>query len=515
MSNGLSAIKHVVVVMFENRSFDHIFGAIPGVDGVLTADGKVKPELYNLPSPTEPPTHAPDAKNLPVPSWPIDTTYLLPVNFNHDFGDGMMPDLFGPGTTGWVDGHPINAPKKTYPPTNSGFISTMLVGNIPPSATGPSAMTYFEMGALKVLHTLADEFVVCDNWFCDMPGHTLPNRCFMHCATTGDIGIGYNDFPPPGIKYISANTIFQLIESQGKTWKMYTPGGQLDSYWLNPYIQGSNSTGIPISTFAQEAADGTLPFYSFLMCWTGNAPTHDTSMHPRSPVQAGENYLAAIYNTLRASKSWDDTLLIVTFDENGGIYDHVVPPAGVKPDKNAKPVFAPPPDGTTYEFDFTLLGLRVPALLISPWLAKNGIDSTQYQNTSILRFIEDLLVGPTGLPRPSLTDRDRQATSIAHVFDRFGLATPRTDCPRTIAGYPGYAWANGRLDDGPGLLSKEEAALPPMPHMVEIAQMYANGQPGHPDSGKPITREFATVAELDDYVRERAEAARRYFANRR
>lgn len=208
-------------------------------------------------------------------------------------------------------------------------------------------------------------------------------------------------------------------------------------------------------------------------------------------------------------------MLIVTFDENGGIYDHVVPPAGIKPDKNAKPVFAPPPDGTTYEFDFTLLGLRVPALLISPWLAKNGIDSTQYQNTSILRFIEDLLVGPTGLPRPCLTDRDRQATSIGHVFDQFGLATPRTDCLRTIAGYPGYAWANGRLDDGPGLLSRQEAALPPMPHMVEIAKMYANGQPGHPDSGKPITREFATVAELDDYVRERDEAARRYFANRR
>ena len=68
---------------------------------------------------------------------------------------------------------------------------------------------------------------------------------------------------------------------------MYTPGGQLDSYWLNPYIQGSNSTGVPISTFAQEAEDGTLPFYSFLMCWTGNAPTHDTSMHPRFPCKPG------------------------------------------------------------------------------------------------------------------------------------------------------------------------------------------------------------------------------------
>ena len=128
-----------------------------GVDGVLTAGGNVKPELYNLPSPTEPPTHTATAhsKNVPVPSWPIDTSYLLPVNFNHDFGDGMMPDLFGPGTTGWVDGHPINAPKKTYPATNSGFISTMLVGQLLHRRPFKRNAA-FQDGALQVLDILAE-----------------------------------------------------------------------------------------------------------------------------------------------------------------------------------------------------------------------------------------------------------------------------------------------------------------------------------------------------------------------
>jgi phospholipase C len=496
MSNALSAIQNVVVLMFENRSFDHIFGALPGVNGVLLPDGQVKPNLYNLPDPTQPPS----ATNVPVYSTGVDTAYKLPHDFNHDFGDGMMPDLFGPGTTGFVDGKPIGAPTKTYPATNSGFLSsTVFAASGQPQ--GPSAMTYFAYQSLQVLHTLADNFVVCDNWFCDMPGHTLPNRCFMHCATTGNVGIADND---SGTIY--SPTIFQLIEGCGQTWKMYSPlSGQFDSYWLNDSSRLSPNTGISIEQFAADLKNGALPFYSFLMCWTDYTAKRDSSMHPASPLQPGENYLAAVYNALLASPYWQNTLLVVTFDENGGIYDHVVPLAAVQPE------IGPPQTitnnyGTDSTFDFTLLGPRIPVLLISPWLA-HGVDCTQYRNTSILRFLEDLLVPPTSpnATSVSLSSRDATATSIAEAFNKLGLTTPRIDC-KPAEGYPGYIWYDG-LENGPGPLTAEEAAEPPMPHLVDAAKMYLTGLPGHADSGKPITRTFDTVAELNSYAAEREKAA--------
>jgi phospholipase C len=499
MSINLAAIENIVVLMFENRSFDHIFGALPGVDGVLLPDGTLKPDLYNVPYPTQPPSPHGSLENPPIPPSPIDTSYQLPHDFNHDFGDGMMPDLFGPGTTGWVDGQAIGAPAITYPATNSGFLTSTVFALKEKPQQGPSALTYFKKGSLKVLHTLAENFVVCDQWHCDMPGHTLPNRCFMHCATTGNVGIADDDSGT-----ILNNTIFQMIEQQGKSWKMYTPLGQLDSWWMNSYMQNSPNAGPLIQEFAQDLLQKSLPFYSFLMCWTSNSPTTDTSMHPKSPIQSGENYLAAVYNALRASPYWEKTLLVVTFDENGGMYDHVVPPAAVQPEPGT-PQSIVNHYGTCSTFDYTLLGPRIPALLISPWLAA-GVDSTQYQNTSILRFIEDQLAPAQPLSL-YLSARDLNATSIAQAFNQFGLPTPRKDCLPSLTGYEKYAWFNG-LASGPGPVDPAAEALPPSEHLVEVARMYASGQPGHADSGKPFDRKFATVADLDRYVRQRAQAAR-------
>jgi phospholipase C len=236
-------------------------------------------------------------------------------------------------------------------------------------------------------------------------------------------------------------------------------------------------------------------------------------MHPASPVQPGENYLAAVYNALAGSPYWQNTLLVVTFDENGGIYDHVVPPAAVQPN------IGPPQTitnnyGTDSTFDYTLLGPRIPVLLISPWLG-HGIDCTEYRNTSILRFLEDLLV-PATAPNAtsvSLSSRDATATSIAAAFNQFGQATARTDFPISLKGYEGYIWYDG-LENGPGPITADEAALPPMPHLVEAAKMYVSGLPGDADSGKPITREFATVTDLNNYVLGREQAARAYYQSK-
>jgi phospholipase C len=497
-----SKIEHVIVIMFENRSFDHMLGAFPGANGVLLPGGEVNPDFFNTMSPTSPPDPQTNPMTFPAP---IDLSGQsgLSHDFNHDFGDGMMPDLFGPGCTGYVNGIPLNAPVTTYPATNSGFLSTIDYNVNGYPNNGPSAMYFFENGALKVFHKLASEFVVCDNWHCDMPGHTMPNRAFMHCATTGDAGIIDND-----IGFITSPTIFGQIENNGHGWKMYSPGGQVDASWIQE-IQSNPNSNVPIADFCNDLQNGTLPFYSFILCWC-TPGTPDVSMHPASTVQAGENYLAAVYNALRNSQYWKNTLLVVNFDENGGMYDHVPPPSAVPPLASA-PVYNDydSASGTSCSFDFSLLGVRIPVLLISPWLSK-GIDSSPYQNTSILRYIQDKISEP-GQPQLYLTQRDKNATSIAAVFEQFGLDKPRTDCPEHIEGYKGIS--GGDICNPQAFVpTAEQLQQPPLPHLVAIAKEYLGGLPGHPDSGKPITRTFATNAELIDYTNERAAASIQYAA---
>lgn len=502
MNTALQSIKHIVVLMFENRSFDHLFGGFPGVNGILLPDGTVNQYYYNTPSPTEESSSPENPAVYPTPI-DLDGQTGLYHDFNHDFGDGMMPDLFGPGTTGYMAGAPIGAPATTYPSSNSGFLSTTAfnVPGYPPN--GPSVMSFFKYGSLQVLHPLADAFVLCDNWFCDMPGHTLPNRAFMHCATTGDVGIDDNDGST-----VTNKTIFQQVEEFGKTWKMYTPGGQVDSSWLNSYMQGNPNANVPITQFCDDIDSGDLPFYSFLMCWSA-AGADDTSMHPAAQLEPGENYLAAVYNKLRGSQLWEDTLLIVNFDENGGIYDHEMPPPATAPLGSPAPVFSEFNNyGTTSQFDFTLHGPRIPAILISPWL-RQGIDSTQYQNTSILRFVQDMLVPPIEPLSVSLTMRDASSPSIAGVFEQFGLDKPRTDCPTQFEGYPGFGGSDicGGSDF---VVTAAQNARAPMPHLVTITKEYLAGLPGHADSGKPINRSFATNADLNRYSAQRIQAARWY-----
>jgi phospholipase C len=530
----MDRIKHVVVLMFENRSFDHLFGGLlnpnggPLVNGVLGPDGKVNTNwettsIYNTADPTIEPSQAtppiyPTPINLetqPVAKPGRPGKAAQDFNPNHNFDNGMMPDLFGPGTTGYVAGQAMGAPPETYPQMNSGFLYVN-----DPEGNDPGVMTYFEDGSLQVLHALAKNFVVCDNWFCDMPGHTMPNRDFMHCATTALLGIDDSDW---GLD--TASTIFEQIDQYGqdytRDWKIYrAPCTGSDASFLNKYIRTNSKAHVDIAQFAEDIGHGTLPFYSFLMCWTFH--TKDTSLHPPALVQPGENYLAAVYNTLVNSKLWQDTLLIVTFDENGGIYDHVPPP------RTVQPVAGPPAseNNGVNQFDFTLLGPRIPVVLISPWL-KAGVDSTQYQNTSILRFIEDKLVPPPS-PPISLTNRDAYATSIANAFDQFGLEEPRTNAtyPQYLAGHADKDYVPPWLEivimnGAPCPLFRThywaicepnpddvEAARPPLAYQVEVAKEYAARQPGHADSGKPIKREFPTIAALTRYMQQRDQAAR-------
>jgi phospholipase C len=552
-TNGLENIKHVVVLMFENRSFDHLFGDFPNVNGLFDGNGNFKDDCYNLPNPLEPPS---SGNKQCFPS-PVDPSAPLKHDFTHDFGDGMMPDLFGPifKITGDAPPHPSNS-GAIY---NSGYTVKGLVGQIEPlpttyPATNPgfyttyntcaqqqqSVMSYFTNGTLQVLHALAQEFVLCDNWHCDMPGHTLPNRAFIHCGTTcgKDGTTGGIDDMDGGM--VNSTSIFDVINQQSgikqpPTWAMYAPDnayGQpfhLDTKFLNPALQ--STPGTPLSQFATDCTNETLPFYSFIMCWTANTDIYtDTSMHPNSMMQGGENMLAAVYNALRNSNSWKDTLLVVTFDENGGIYDHVFPPTTTPPDPKAGAT----PQHTTgccgndwilnSSFDFSLLGLRVPALFISPWLA-NGIDSTQYQNTSVLRFLIDMMNANYGTNASCLTSRDGSAPPLDSVFSQFGQSTMRTDCPDWMAPYPTLpcndpATGSNEVPYSDGTLTQwipppDILSAPPVPYINELLNIYAGPLPGHPDSDQKITRDFATIGEVNEYVEERQQAAEAYWGGKK
>jgi phospholipase C len=524
-------IKHVVVLMFENRSFDHILGAMPGVNGLFDEFGVPKPEIYNTIDPTSkpyegnPPQYYPFAITPGASEAEYIPNYSGAPSFNHNF-TAMVIDLYGPNTLGVGNGEPL--PKKdpvqtTYPSINSGFVikNEFQTG----SNNQYSVMSYFEWGSMNVLHKLAKEFVVCDNWFCDMPGHTAPNRAFMHCATTGALGIDDNDAaneqtpPPSGSSMVYQKTIFEKLEETGHTWKMYlpSPNQNLDTDFLNNNVANkiwteshsnqTNCTGVPLSHFCHDVQSGNLPFYSFIMCW--NDTEVNTSMHPQEPVEPGENLLAGVYNTLRNSPYWEDTLLVVNFDENGGMYDHVQPPT-VTPPYPGAPAETTNPNNPTHKFDYSILGVRVPALLISPWLDK-GIESTQLQNTSILRYLQDKAspIPPTNPSVSFLTQRDRFATSIECVFDDFGRGKMRQDCINNLETYPNTAYSGGIKEKL--VATEEQLAAPPIPYQVEITMEYIRGLPGHPDSGKFVSKNFATIGEMHAYVGERRKAAKAYY----
>jgi phospholipase C len=432
--------------MMENRSFDHIFGDMPKVNGLFDPPGQLKPDIYNTMHPESQPDDGVNPRILSRSITPENQG--IAHDFNHNFADGMLFDLFGPSCRGIVGAARVEA-KTTWPADNAGFVSTKAWNADPSGKTpnGPTSMSYFEWGTLKALHALAAEFVVCDNWHCDVPGQTWVNRVFLHCGQSD--GLLEDD---GGAPMANLDSIYDLIEQHGRTWKMYARAQHCDTQYLNETVDAQNwsperpfepnRTRVRFSQLQDDILSGQLPDFGFIMCWDN--PPHDegdTSMHPPERVEGGENLIASVYNLLRNSPSWESTLLVVTFDENGGMYDHVKPPQAPSP-------VVPPVVGhftahsapeTVMEFDFTLLGPRVPVLLVSPYLAR-GIDSTQYQNTSVTRFVEEQIETAAGAAPGSvaLTQRDRLAASLSSAFAQFGLETPRPDCIGELDYYSGF-----------------------------------------------------------------------------
>jgi phospholipase C len=319
---------------------------------------------------------------------------------------------------------PTPAVAAQTPPLN-GFVESFRISLQAKFHREPTAnelqqvMNCFDAVQLPVLSTLAKSFVLCDRWFADVPGPTMPNRAFMHAATSQ--GYTYNaDWKPK----FTCKTIYDRIAAKkGLSWRSYSHDSD-DILELYPYLPKDATNHVSFEgNFVNDVAGDTLATYSFITpAFFSKNGTPINSMHAPADVRPAEKLVADVYGALRQHPDvWKKTLLIVLFDEHGGYYDHVPPPATVSPDDipgQTTPSFLVP-------FDFKRLGLRVPCLLISPWF-EPAVDSTVYSHSSILGSV----IQAFGLPGGYLTERDKQANKLTQYLVDDGKKTWRTNTPQ-------------------------------------------------------------------------------------
>ena len=398
----LSPISHLVVLMFENRSFDSLLGLHrpkgPDFDGLTGAE-------------TNPLT---TGGSVQVSRLSGTDGFVTEPGPHHEHEDAMV-HLFGNGPT--------------TSPTNDGFASryqtTATEGVILDPRMASQVMGVFDTRSqLPALAALADEFRVCDAWFSSLPGPTWPNRFFVHCATSGGHFESPTDFDSVWSEGVGSlydmPTIFESLAAAGASWNVYYQ--DIPQALALARLHAHRGQFKRIASFAADCAAGTLPAYSFIepgffdVKMLGLAAS---DMHPPHDVRHGDALIATVYNALRANEAlWRTSMLLVVWDEHGGYFDHAPPPMAAIPDAASQA-------NPTFHFD--RLGVRVPAVVASPWVGKGSADHTVYHHSSIPATLARLF----GLPGP-LTARDAAASS----FDRDLLDAPRTDTPQSIASLP-------------------------------------------------------------------------------
>jgi phospholipase C len=401
-------IEHVVVLMLENRSFDHIFGFRQGVNGVTGSE-------FNLLDPTKPESDTNPAFHTGsgAPFAVIDSK-----NGPSHSLKGTNVQIFDSGT----------GPDAQHPARNNGFAlnyrNELLSEHVnnPSQAAIAVAMQSFAPAHLPSINALADAFCVCDNWYSEVPGPTQPNRLYMHAATSA--GFAHNVWS----KKFDVQTIYNNLETAGATWATYD--FDLNEVRQNfTRIDGTAPNFKKFEALAVDAEKDTLANYSFICPRFNNAAEgHGNSQHAPEDARYGDNLVADVYEALRANDAvWAKTVLIVTYDEHGGFYDHVVPPAEniPNPDGINSPVAGDPGASFVPPFEFDRLGLRVPAVIASPWVKAGKIDSTRYQHTSVLATLKKMFNLPA-----FLTKRDASANAFDQIFQE--LSAPRTDTPKTL-----------------------------------------------------------------------------------
>jgi phospholipase C len=469
-----SGIKHLFVLMLENRSFDHLLGfsGIRGTDAqtgvATTAEGLTGAE-----------SNVYESQTFPVTKSATDRMQSGP---DHQFNDVLI-QLCGPT----FDNKELNG--SPYPTVNAtGYAAAY--GITHSKAQAGQAMACFTKNELPIINALASEFVVCDHWFSSMAGPTEPNRMFVHAATSGV----WDDSPTSwqqtqgelGGTDISfpAGTIYDRLRAAKIPFRIYA-GDVFPNVALLHGISVLND----IDDFSNFQAD--INSENFDAAYTFIEPNYDAlvnnfldgnSQHPLASVRAGEQLIKQVYENLRQSPRWNDSMLIVTWDEHGGFYDHVWPPRATPTGFR----------GQTHWYMFDQLGPRVPALVISPWCRKNLIEHRPLEHSAVPATIEQLF----GL-KP-LTVRDAGLTGLQALAT---LASPRQDAPLTL---PPVAAASEKVAAAPNLATPLDAVKNDWPFwLLRIAvKHHLESSPSERAAILAQVKAMKTLNDLDRYTQQ-------------
>jgi phospholipase C len=409
------SIANIFVLMLENRSFDHMLGAsgLTGLDAVTGAPTGVnglkgdetnsfRGQIYRV----KPPANE-----------------QMPVDPGHEFLD-VLEQLCGTNV-GYKPG-------ADYPSVNnSGFVADYAFSMSPDEGNAPDnygeILKCFAPEQLPVLNALAKNFAVCDNWHASIPGPTWPNRLFAFAASSD--GLDHSPTTAEILTWEAADgiefkngTIFDALKRKSPShgWKIFSG----DAFPLVAAIKGV--TLLDITKYDEFAATLAKATYPWLYTWiepnygdmASGTFEGGNSQHPMDGVSPGEKIIKDTYEAIRNSPHWESSLLIITWDEHGGFYDHAVPPEAVAPgDTEVGSKY------NHYGFNFKRYGVRVPAIVVSPLIPANTIDHRLYDHSSIPATIE------RAFELKNMTDRDKTANDVLSLLS---LEKERTDTPARL-----------------------------------------------------------------------------------
>lgn len=434
MANQLDKINHIVVLMMENRSFDNMLGWLydpqnpPPYDQVprgQTFEGVSGKQLSN-----PIPAYAYDAERGRVPVGKA-TSITMP---NPDPGEEyyhVNTQLFGtvipPENRHKPFNHkPYNLPTPLPDPAPmNGFLTDYINtfahwrGREPRYDEYRVIMDGFTPDMVPVISALAHHYAVCDHYHASVPSQTFCNRAFVHSATSNGFVV---NAPYVNWLFTRAPTIFNRIQDARRpdlTWKVYYDELNLVAltWLLQPALRPYRRTHFfHMDEFFKDAREGTLPSYVFIeprlvVNHNDQHPPVDDFLYTHAEL-AGEQLMYDVYQALRNGKAWEHTLFILTYDEHGGCYDHIPPPKAVPPD--------PAHPAGQYDFKFDRLGVRLPTVLVSPYLEPGAVAHSVFDHTSIIKTV------CKRWNLPPLTERDKMANDLSEVLT---LDQPRDDAP--------------------------------------------------------------------------------------
>jgi phospholipase C len=426
-----SDIKHVIMLMQENRSFDHYFGTLSGVAGFDD------PNAIKL-STGRDVFHQPDALN--------PDGFLLPFHLDtHSTNAQAIPST-------------SHAYAVQHSAWNHGKMNNWLPAHrAADKANGPYVMGYYKREDIPFQYALADAFTICDAYHSSVLGPTWSNRLYWQTGTINPSGtrggpITSNSLPKGPLTW---TTYAERLEAAGVSWRVYQDQSGLQSFNMLRHfkkfqdapasspLHQKGLTPQPTGRFEYDALHDQLPAVSWIITSTGS------SEHPSETPAAGAAFVAAKIAAIAANPDvWNKTVFILNYDENDGLFDHVVPPT--------------PPAGTTNEFALGLpvgAGFRVPCIVISPWTAGGWVASERFDHTSVLQFLEKF----TGVHEPNITVWRRNTFGDLTSVFRFG----------NNAHPPTLLDTQSRLN-----LAKYEVAALPKPKFPGSVQIQPHQEPG-------------------------------------